>query len=160
MKSFSFDVLIAAALAALVALAFKLEVTPYGQLTYLRIYQGKISKGVDLVNTRNRKKIKVGRVVRMHADEMEEISTAEAGDIVALFGVDCVSGDTFTDGSLNYTMSAIHVPEPVISLTISPKDNKSGTKLAKALNRFTKEDPTFRSHVDQETGETIISGIV
>jgi len=142
-----------------VALAFKLEVSPYGQLTYLRIYQGAISKGDDLINTRNRKKIKVGRLVRMHADEMEDIVIAGAGDIVALFGVECFSGDTFTDGRLNYTLSSIFVPEPVISLTISPKDNRSSTKVAKALNRFIREDPTFRSHVDQETGETIISGM-
>ncbi|NNG08264.1 MAG: elongation factor G [Desulfobacteraceae bacterium] len=143
----------------LVALAFKLEVTRYGQLTYLRIYQGSIGKGDDLINVRDRKKIKVGRLVRMHADEMEDITRAVAGDIVALFGVDCFSGDTFTDGRLNYSMSSIFVPEPVISLTISPADHKSQTNVSKALTRFIKEDPTFRSHVDQESGETIISGM-
>ena len=143
----------------LVCLAFKLEVTPYGQLTYLRIYQGSIKKGDDLVNTRTRKKIKVGRLVRMHADEMEDIPKARAGDIVALFGVDCYSGDTFTDGRLNFTMSSMFVPEPVIFLTLSPEDNQSSAKMAKALNRFTKEDPTFRSQVDRESGETIISGM-
>ncbi len=143
----------------LVSLAFKLEVTPYGQLTYLRIYQGSIKKGDDLVNTRTRKRIKVGRLVRMHADEMEEISKARAGDIVALFGVDCYSGDTFTDGRLNFSMSSMFVPEPVIFLTLSPEDNQSSAKMAKALNRFTKEDPTFRSQVDRESGETIISGM-
>ncbi len=143
----------------LVALAFKLEITPYGQLTYLRIYQGSISKGDDLVNTRDRKKIKVGRLIRMHADKMEDISGAEAGDIVALFGVNCFSGDTFTDGRLNYTMTSIFVPEPVISLSISPKDNKSEINIAKALNRFTREDPTFQSRVDEESGQAIISGM-
>jgi elongation factor G len=143
----------------LVSLAFKLEVTPYGQLTYLRIYQGSIKKGDDLVNTRTRKKIKVGRLVRMHADEMEDVSEARAGDIVALFGVDCYSGDTFTDGRLNFSMSSMFVPEPVIFLTLSPEDNESSAKMAKALNRFTKEDPTFRSQVDRESGETIISGM-
>ena len=143
----------------LVALAFKLEITPYGQLTYLRIYQGSISKGDDLVNTRDRKRIKVGRLIRMHADEIEDISRAEAGDIVALFGVNCVSGDTFTDGGLNYTMISIFVPEPVISLSISSNDNKSEVNMAKALNRFTREDPTFRSRVDEESGQTIISGM-
>ena len=143
----------------LVALAFKLEITPYGQLTYLRIYQGSISKGDYLVNTRDRKRIKVGRLIRMHADEIEDISRAEAGDIVALFGVNCVSGDTFTDGRLNYTMISIFVPEPVISLSISSNDNKSEVNMAKALNRFTREDPTFRSRVDEESGQTIISGM-
>lgn len=145
--------------APLVALAFKLEVSPYGQLTYLRIYQGSIKKGDNLVNTRNKNKIKVGRLARMHADEMEEISKANDGDIIALFGVDCFSGDTFTDGSLNYTMTSMLVPEPVISLTISPKDSKSNDNVAKALNRFIREDPTFRSWVDEESGQTIISGM-
>jgi len=143
----------------LVALVFKLEVTPYGQLTYLRIYQGSIKKGDDLANTRTRKRIKVGRVVRMHADEMEDTRGAGAGDIVALFGVESFSGDTFTDGTLNYAMSSIFIPEPVISLSISPKDTRSKANVAKALNRFTREDPTFRSVVDQESGQTIISGM-
>ena len=143
----------------LVSLAFKLEVTPYGQLTYLRIYQGSIAKGDSLINTRTRKKIKVGRLIRMHADEMEDIPRAGAGDIVALFGVDCFSGDTFTDGRLNYTMTSIFIPEPVISLTVLPKDNKSNTNMAKALNRFIREDPTFQSQVDKESGQTIISGM-
>lgn len=143
----------------LVALSFKLEVTPYGQLTYLRIYQGSVKKGDDIINIRNRKKIKVGRLVRMHADEMEDISEAHAGDIVALFGVDCFSGDTFTDGGCNYSMSSMFVPDPVISLSITPRDGKSDTNMSKALNRFVREDPTFRSHVDPESGETIISGM-
>lgn len=145
--------------APLVALAFKLEVTPYGQLTYMRIYQGSLGKGDDLVISRTRKKIKVGRLVRMHADEMEDISRAEAGDIVALFGIDCFSGDTFTDGRVNCSMSSMFVPEPVISLALTPQDNKSQVNMSKALNRFMKEDPTFRSHVDPESGETIISGM-
>ena len=144
---------------SVVALAFKLEVTTYGQLTYLRIYQGSIAKGDGLVNTRTRKKIKVGRLIRMHADEMEDISRAYAGDIVALFGVECFSGDTFTDGRLNYSMSSMFVPEPVISLAITPADIRSQENMSKALNRFTREDPTFRSHVDKETHETIISGM-
>lgn len=143
----------------LVALAFKLEVTPYGQLTYLRIYQGALKKGDDLVNTRDRKKIKVGRLARMHADTMEDIAEAKAGDIVALFGVDCYSGDTFTDGTKRYSMTSIFVPEPVISLSITPKDNKARINMAKAINRFTKEDPTFRSRVDEESSQTIISGM-
>jgi elongation factor G len=143
-----------------VGLAFKLEDGRYGQLTYMRIYQGKVSKGDFIVNcSANGKKIKVPRLVRMHADEMEDIDTAEAGDIVALFGVDCASGDTFTDGKVNYTMTSMHVPEAVISLAVEPKDKTTATNFSKALNRFTKEDPTFRVHRDEESGQTIISGM-
>jgi elongation factor G len=145
--------------APLLALAFKLEVTPYGQLTYIRIYQGSIKKGDDLINSRDRKKIKVGRLARMHADKMEEITGAGAGDIIALFGVECYSGDTFTDGKLRYSFTSMFVPEPVISLSITPKDNKSEVNMSKAINRFIREDPTFRSYVDHESGETIISGM-
>jgi len=142
-----------------VALAFKPEVTPYGQLTYLRIYQGCIEKGSSLVNIRSKKKVKVGRLVRMHSDQMEDITKAEAGDIVALFGIDCFSGDTFTDGSFAYSMTSIFVPEPVISLSIKPKDNSSEANMGKAIHRFVREDPTFRSFVDPESNETIISGM-
>jgi len=145
--------------APLVALAFKLEVTPYGQLTYLRLYQGSVGKGDELLITRSRKRIRVGRLIRMHADEMHEITRGYAGDIVALFGVDCYSGDTITDGRCNYSMSSMFIPEPVISLTVAPKDGKSQGNMSKALNRFTKEDPTFRSHMDSESGDTIISGM-
>lgn len=143
----------------LVALAFKLEVTPYGQLTYLRVYQGTVGKGDNLFVIRSGKKIKVGRLVRMHAEEMEEITRAYAGQIVALFGIDCVSGDTFTSGRLQYSMSSMHVPEPVIAMTVQPKDNQAQSNMAKALNRFPREDPTFKTYVDEESGETIISGM-
>lgn len=143
----------------LVALAFKLEDGRYGQLTYIRTYQGGIRKGDTIVNTRTGKKIKVGRLVRMHADEMEEIEEAGSGDIVALFGVDCASGDTFCAPELNWSMSSMHIPAPVISLAIRPVDNKAQINMSKALNRFTKEDPTFKTFVDHETGETIISGM-
>jgi elongation factor G len=142
-----------------VALAFKLEDGPYGQLTYIRIYQGALGKGEELVNTRSGQKIKVGRLVRMHADTMSEIGEAGPGDIVALFGVECASGDTFCSPGLNLAMTAIYVPEPVISLAIEPVDKGSADRLAKALNRFTKEDPTFRTHVDPESNETIIQGM-
>jgi elongation factor G len=143
----------------LVAFAFKLEVTPYGQLTYVRIYQGKIKKGDEIFIARTGRKIKVGRIAKMHADKMEDINEAYAGDVVALFGVDCYTGDTFTDGKINCTMSSIFVPDPVISLTVVPNNKDSQVKMSKALNRFTKEDPTFRAHVDEETGDTIISGM-
>ncbi|AEJ62205.1 translation elongation factor G [Spirochaeta thermophila DSM 6578] len=142
-----------------VAYAFKLEDGQYGQLTYIRIYQGMVKKGMELLNTRSRKKFKIGRLVRMHANHMEDISEARCGDIVALFGIDCVSGDTFCDPSLNYAMTSMYVPEPVISLAIKPKDKKSEDAVAKALNRFAKEDPTFRVYIDPETNETIIQGM-
>jgi len=142
-----------------VALAFKLEESPYGQLTYVRIYQGSVKKGMELMNSRTRNKVKVNRLIRMHADTMEEIGEAPAGDIVALFGIDCVSGDTFTHPDLSYSMTSMFVPQPVISLSVKPKDNKASDKMAKALNRFSKEDPTFRTHVDPESGETIIQGM-
>ena len=143
----------------LVALAFKLDEGRYGQLTYLRVYQGTIGKGTSIINSRTKRRHKVGRLVRMHADDMEDISETEAGDIVALFGIDCASGDTFTDESVQVAMSSMHVPAPVISLSIKPKDNAGQENMSKALGRFTREDPTFHAGVDDESGETVISGM-
>ena len=143
----------------LVALAFKLEEGRFGQLTYLRIYQGKLKKGDTIVNARTGRDVRVGRLVRMHADEMEDIVASTTGDIVALFGVDCASGDTFTSDKISYAMTSMHVPAPVIHITIKPKDKKAQANVGKALQRFTKEDPTFHARVDEESGETVISGM-
>ncbi|NCN26236.1 elongation factor G [bacterium] len=143
-----------------VGLAFKLEDGRYGQLTFMRVYQGTLAKGEFIFNINaGNKKIKVPRIVRMHADEMHDVESARAGDIVALFGVECASGDTFTDGKVDYTMTSMHVPEAVISLAIQPKNRDNQVNFSKALNRFSKEDPTFRVSRDEETSDTLISGM-
>jgi elongation factor G len=143
---------------AFVGLAFKLQEGKYGQLTYVRVYSGTLQKGEFIHNSRTGTKVKVGRLVRMHSDQMEDIEESMAGDIVALFGVDCSSGDSFTDGSVELAMSPIHVPAAVIHYTINCP-SKFANNLQKALQRFSKEDPTFRVSTDPETNETIISGM-
>jgi elongation factor G len=143
----------------LVALAFKLEDGPYGQLTYIRVYQGTLAKGTTILNVRTGKKVKVGRVARMHASQMEDMEQISAGSIGALFGIECASGDTFVAQGLNLTMTSMFVPEPVISLAIIPVNNKAQINMSKALNRFSKEDPTFRTSFNEETNQTIIQGM-
>ena len=117
----------------LVALAFKLQVTPFGQLTYMRVYQGKMSKGDFIVNTTNKDRVKIPRMVRMHSDKMDDIDTAHAGDIIAMFGVDCASGDTFATEGFNVSMQSMHVPDAVISLAIAPKEKAGANNFSKAL---------------------------
>ncbi len=143
----------------LCALAFKLAVTPFGQLTYMRIYQGQMSKGDFIINTTNKERIKIPRMVRMNSEKMTDIDTVYAGDIVALFGVDCASGDTFAVEGYNVSMKSMHVPDAVISLAIAPKEKSGANNFSKALQKFRKEDPTFRVHRDEESAETIISGM-
>lgn len=142
-----------------IGLAFKLEESNYGQLTYIRVYQGTLKKGMNVFNARTDKRVKVPRIVRMHSNEMEEVPEIGAGEICAVFGVDCASGDTFTDGNLPYSMSSMFVPDPVISLSIKPKKSLDSGNFSKAMARFQREDPTFRVHVDAESQETIISGM-
>ncbi len=142
-----------------VALAFKLDDGQFGQLTYVRIYQGKICKGDELYNVRAQKKFKVGRIVRMNSAEMQDINEGMPGDIIALFGIDCASGDTFCGGGLNIAMTSMYVPNPVISMAIEPKNKQDAANMAKALNRFTKEDPTFQTYFDPESNQTSIKGM-
>ena len=144
----------------MVGLAFKLTQDKYGQLTYFRIYQGTVNTGDTIINCSNQmRKIRVPRMFRMHSEEREEIKSAGPGDIVAFYGVDCSSGETFTDGKINITLTSMHIPAAVISLAVEPKDRSGEQNFSKALNRFTKEDPTFRVHQDEESQQTIISGM-
>ncbi|NWU18905.1 EFGM factor, partial [Dyaphorophyia castanea] len=143
-----------------IGLAFKLEAGRFGQLTYVRVYQGMLKKSDYIYNTRTGKKVRVQRLVRMHSDNMEDVNEVYAGDICALFGIDCASGDTFTDKtSTAISMESIHVPDPVISVAMKPSNKNDLDKFSKGLGRFTREDPTFRVHFDEESKETIVSGM-
>ncbi len=142
-----------------VGLAFKLDDTRFGQLTYMRLYQGTVNKGDFIYNVRTGKKVKVPRIVYMHADEMEDIEKASGGDIVAFFGIDCASGDTFCAEGVQYTMTSMFVPNAVISMAVAPKERSAAGNFSKALQKFTREDPTFRVHRDEESAQTVISGM-
>jgi len=143
----------------LVAMAFKIVDDPFGQLTFMRLYQGTLAKGEAYINQRTSQKQRFSRIVRMHADKREEIDTAEAGDIVAVMGVDAASGDTYSADAKYCTLENMFVPEPVIKMAITPTNREGLDKLGKALQRFTREDPTFRVATDEETGETLIAGM-
>jgi elongation factor G len=143
----------------MIGMAFKLVDEPFGTVTYFRVYQGSAKKGEQYFNTRNRKKQRFSRILRIHADETTEIDTATAGDIVAVVGVDAASGDTYCEKDEPISLESMFVPEPVISLAVTPEKRADGDKLSKALQRFRKEDPTFRVGSDPETSETIISGM-
>ena len=140
-------------------MAFKLVEEPFGQVTFVRIYQGTLSKGTFYFNSRQRKRTRISRILRVHADQKEDIDSASAGDIVAVMGIECATGDTYCSEGTDLSLESIYAAEPVIDLSIQPFKRADYDKLAKALNRFMREDPTFRVHVDHETSETIISGM-
>ena len=142
-----------------VGMAFKIVEDPYGQLTFTRVYQGTVEKGAMYYNQRTGKKERFSRILRMHADKREEIDSAQAGDIVAIMGVDCASGDTFAAEPKMCTLESMFVPEPVIKVAVTPSQRADADRLGKALARFRKEDPTFRVMTDEETNETIMAGM-
>lgn len=143
-----------------VGFAFKLEDGRFGQLTYVRLYQGRLCRGDVIVNrSQNGRRLKVNRIVRMHANEMDDVTSAEAGDIVALFGAECNSGDTLTADDICVTMTSMHIPEPVISIAVAPKSRNGSESFSRALQRFTREDPTLRVRYDESSGQTILSGM-
>lgn len=145
--------------APLVAMVFKIADESFGQLSYVRVYQGTMRKGDQYRNARTNRTVRVGRIVRMHANDREDITDAGPGDIVSLLSVDCASGDTICGAGINVSLESIFVADPVISLSITPAGNADKERMGKALSRFMKEDPTFRVKTDPETGETIIAGM-
>ncbi|KAI4493423.1 hypothetical protein M0804_001599 [Polistes exclamans] len=143
-----------------VGLAFKLEVGKFGQLTYFRCYQGMLKKSDIIYNSRTKKKVRVAKLVRLHSNQMEDVDVIYAGDIFALFGVDCASGDSFTiNPKLQLSLESIHVADAVVSMSIQVKNNKDRENFSKGIARFTKEDPTFHFHYDTDSKENIVSGM-
>jgi elongation factor G len=142
-----------------VGYAFKLDENKHGQLTWMRIYQGELKKGQVVTNCNVDTKSKVPKLVRMNAGDLEEIDSIKAGDICAMFGVDCASGETFTDGTVKCQLTSMHVPDPVISLSVATKSSQHSQQFNKALKRFSREDPTFRVMKDPDTQETLIAGM-
>ncbi|HIE32515.1 MAG TPA: elongation factor G, partial [Thermodesulfobacteriaceae bacterium] len=145
----------------LAALAFKIMTDPYvGTLTFLRIYSGKLESGVTVYNSTKRKRERIGRLVRMHAKHREEITSAEAGDIVAALGLRVTTtGDTLCDETKPIELEKLEIPDPVISVAVEPKTKADQDKLANALQKIALEDPSFRVQTDQETGQTLIWGM-
>ncbi|MBN2374945.1 MAG: elongation factor G [Sedimentisphaerales bacterium] len=145
--------------ASLVAMVFKIADESFGQLSFIRVYQGKLERGLAYRNARTNRILRIGRIVRMHANDREDVAEAGPGDIVALLAVDCASGDTICGEGINYSLESIFVADPVISLAITPAGSADQERMAKALSRFVKEDPTFRVSTDPETAQTIIAGM-
>ncbi len=142
-----------------VGMAFKIVDDEYGQLTYTRVYQGKVAKGESYFNQRTGRKERFSRIVKMHSNKREEIDNASAGDIVAIMGIDCASGDTYCSEPNYCTLENIFVADPVIKMSIQALSRDNADKLSKALQRFRKEDPTFHVMTDEETNETVIAGM-
>ena len=142
-----------------VAMAFKIVDDPYGQLTFVRIYRGTLAKGESYYNQRTQQKQRFSRIVRMHSDKIAEIDSAGAGDIVAVMGVDTASGDTYAAENKYCSLENMFVPEAVIKMAIMPTKRDGLDRLSKALQRFTREDPTFKVSTDDETQETVIAGM-
>lgn len=142
------------------ALAFKIADDPYGSLTYIRVYSGVLSSGSYVYNSSKDKKERVGRLVQMHANERKEIEEVRAGDIAAIVGLkDTTTGDTLCDQAHPIVLEPMHFVEPVIQIAIEPKTKQGQEKMVAALLRFSKEDPTFKTYTDPESGQTIMAGI-
>ncbi|MCS6998119.1 MAG: elongation factor G [Aquificaceae bacterium] len=142
------------------AYAFKVMSDPYaGQLTYFRVFSGKVTAGSYVYNATKDKKERVGRLLLMHANSREDVQEAAAGEIVAAVGMDATTGDTLCDEKSPILLEKLEFPEPVISMAIEPKTKKDQEKLSQVLNKFMKEDPTFKASTDAETGQTLIHGM-